>query len=232
MRDADPLVASARTIVAAVVSAADAAAELGLSGDRLTEHCVRAAAAAAIKLPEAQRVPAFVLGLAVALDSSDQLRKAPSTRALWGQVESDDERKLRLKQLGQPTVQGKHTLARHFFVGAALTVIAGSKAAEPGGIVRELFDADTAGGFSFAEMGAELAGAGLARALIEDASRLAGLAASFAIADYVPSPAGLDDEMTRDELARRYGSITDERFRQRENEVRRRIADLPAFRAK
>lgn len=231
-QSADPLVGGARSVVAAVTSAADAAAELRLSGDRLTEHCIRAAASAAGKLPEGQRVPAFLLGLAVSLDTSVTLRKAATTRGLWGRVESDDERADRLKVVGQPTLHGRHAVARHFAVAAALTSIAGSTAAEPGGIVRELFDGGEAGGFNFAELLAELAGAALARALADSPDRLAAVAGSFTVDHYVPSPAGLEEAITHDEFARRYGSFSDERFRQRERELRRRIAELPAYKSK
>jgi hypothetical protein len=231
-RTADPLVSGARTVVAAILSAADAAAELRLSGDQWTEYCTRAAAAEAGKLPEAERVPAFLLGLAVALDTADVFRKLAPTRGLWQRVESDEERAERLKVVGQPTVHGKHAFTRHFTAAAALTAVAGSKAADPGGLVHELFDAEGAGGFGFAELAVDLSGAALARALAENPTRLAEVAKSFTVADYVASPEGLEFGLSRDEFARRYGSLSDERFRQREGEVRRRVAELPAFKSK
>jgi hypothetical protein len=231
-RAPDPMVDGARAVVEAVVAAADSAADAHLSGDRLTEHYVRAAAAAAGKLPEAQRVPAFLLGLAVALDTSDLLRKAATTRGLWGRVEYEDEREERLKQIGQPAVQGRPALVRHFAVAAALTAVAGSKAADPGGVVRELFDGEPGGAFNFAEVAAELSGGAFARALTDDPNRLAAVATSFTVADYIASPAGLDEALTRDEFNRRYGSYTDDRFREREADVRRRVAELAGNKSK
>jgi hypothetical protein len=231
-RKADPLVSGARDVVAAILSAADAAAELRLVGDQWTEHCTRAAAAAAGKLPEAERVPAFLLALAVGLDTSELFRKAGTTRGLWQRVESDDERTERLKVVGQPTLHGRHAFTRHFAAAAALTAVAGSKAADPGGLVHELFDAEGAGGFGFAELAVDLSGAALARALAENPGRLAEVAKSFTVADYVASPEGLEYGLSRDEFSRRYGSLTDERFRQREGEVRRRVAELQAFKSK
>jgi hypothetical protein len=228
----DPLIGGARTVVAAIVSATEVANELGMTGDRVTEHCVRAAAAAAGKLPEEQRVSAFLLGLAVAFDTSDQLRKAETTRGLWLKVENDDERRERLKMIGQPTLQGRHRLARHFVVAAALTSIAGAKAADPGGIVSELFDSESSGAFSFSEMAVELAGAAFARSLSESPGRLESIAGTFSIADYTPPLSELDDAISRDEFNRRFGSYTDERFRTRETEIRRRISELPAHKPK
>jgi hypothetical protein len=229
-RTPDPLVDGARAVVTAVTSAADAAAELRLSGDRLTEHCVRSGAAAASKLAEAQRAPALLLGLAVALDSSDRLRKAAPTRGLWERVETDDERSERLKVIGQPTMQGSHGLARHFVVAAALTATAGSKAAEPGGLVWELFEPEAGGAFSFGELAAELAGAAFARSLADHPDRLEAVAATFVVADYVPAEGGPEAGLTRDEFAGRFGSFADERFRQRAKDVRGLVAGLPAYR--
>jgi hypothetical protein len=225
-------VSGAKTVVKAILAAAAAAAELRLSGDQWTEHCIRAAAAEAGKLPEAQRVPAFLLGLAVALDTSDLFRKSGPTRTLWRRVESDEERAERLKEVGLPTLQGRHVLARHFAAAAALTAVAGSKAAEPGGFVREVFQPEMLGSFSFTDLSAEFAGAAFARALAEDPNRLAAVAGSFTVADYVASPAGLEDGLSRDDFVRRYGSFTDERFRERESEVRRRVAELAAYKPK
>jgi hypothetical protein len=227
-RTPDPLVDGARAVVAAAVAAAEDAAEQELGGDRLTERCVRSAAAAAARLPEAQRVPAFLLGTAVALDTSDLLRKAATTRGLWERVEDDDEREERLKMVTRPTLHGSHRVARHYFVAGAMTAIAGARSAEPGGIVQDLFAAEPAGGFSFADLAAELSGAALARSLTEDPARLGSVAAGFTAAGYVASPAGLEESLSRDEFNRRYGSVTDERFRGREAEVRRRVSDLAA----
>jgi hypothetical protein len=231
-RSNDPLVSSARSVVVAITAAADAGAELRLSDDRFTEHCVRAAAAAAGKLPEAQRVPAFLLGLAVGLDSTDTIRKAAPTRGLWTRVEEDDERIERLKLLGQPTVHGKHRLARHFVVSAALTCIAGAKAADPDGIVHELFAGEEAGAFSFAELAADYAGAAFARTLAREPARLASIAGTFSVDDYVPPPTRLDETWSHDEFVRQFGSFRDARFLQREREVRRRVEELPAYRSK
>jgi hypothetical protein len=231
-RSTDPLVSSARSVVTAITSAADAAAELRLSGDRFTEHCVRAAAAAAGRLPEAQRVSGFLLGLAVGLDSSDTLRKATPTRGLWTRVEEDDERLERLKLIGQPSVHGKHSLARHFIVAAALTSVAGSKAADADGLVRELFAGEEGDRFSFTELAVDYAGAAFARSLIRDPARLATVAGSFAVDDYIPAPDRPEEAFAHDDFARQFGSFRDARFLQREREVRRRVQELPAYKPK
>jgi hypothetical protein len=113
-----------------------------------------------------------------------------------------------------------------------MTAIAGARAAEPGGIVRELFDGEPGGTFGFDDLAAELSGAAFAKALADDPGRLASVAASFRAADYVAAPEGVDEGLSREEFARRYGAATDERYRHREAEVRRRVAALPAYRSK
>ena len=229
-RQPDALVDGARAVVAAVVAAADDALEQRVSGDRLSERCVQAAAATAEKLPESQRTPAFLLGLAVALDTSEAPRKSAATRGLWTKIEDDDERQERLKVVGEPTLHGQHALTRHFFVAAALTSVAGARAAEPGGIVRELFDGEPSSGFQ--ELAAEQSGAALTRSLGDDPSRLSNLAGAFVAGDYCLSPNGLESGLSRDELTRRFGAMTDERFRRRMEEIQRRVAELPAYKAK
>ncbi len=229
---ADPLVDGARAVVAAVVAASDEGAERDLSGDRQTERCVRAAAVAASKLPEGLRVQAFLLGLAVALDTSDVLRKAEATRGLWTRVEDDDEREERLRSVGTPTLHGRHALARHFVIAAALTSVAGARAAEPGGMVGDLFEAGGQRGFNFAEMAADLSGGAFARALAQDPAKLGVVADSFMAAGYVLPPAGIDGTLSAEEFSRRYGAFTDDRFRRRADEIRRRVARLPGYTAK
>src|SRR5262249_12471610 len=90
--DRDTPVQDARQVVAAVVEAAKAnrGRSMPLAGDELMEHYVRAAAAAARKLPEARRGAAFALGLGVAVDPSSLMRKNPVVGATWRRVESDD----------------------------------------------------------------------------------------------------------------------------------------------
>jgi hypothetical protein len=231
-RSADPLVSGARSVVAAITAAADAAAELRLSDDRLTEHCLRAAAAAAGKLPEAQRVPGFLLGLAVGLDSSDTIRKAAPTRSLWTRVEGEDERLERLKLIGQPTLRGKHDRTRHFVVAAALTAVAGSKAADADGIVHELFAAENGGRFSLAELAIEYAGAAFARALAREPARLAKVAGAFSVDDYIPATDGFEETYGHEDFVRQFGSFRDARFLEREREVRRLVQELPAYKSK
>ena len=78
--------------------------------------------------------PALLLGLGVALDDSPLLPNTPIIGMLWQQIESPSARLTRVASLGAPTMRGRHDLAQHFAVSAALTVLVGPQGAEDAGI--------------------------------------------------------------------------------------------------
>ncbi len=240
--DLEGVVPHARTVVAAVVEAGrrnarlpgrgtpGAEAPFRRTGDELTAYYVRAAAAAARRLPDEHAAAAFLLGIGVALDDSDLLRSNLLTAALWRQIEAPAARAERLEVLGTPTVHGRHDLCQHFAVSAALTAAAGPRAAETAGVFKEMLDARPGGsGFSFADLAADLAGIAFAEELTRTPRRLADVARSFAIADYAVPPAGLPEGLSQAEFARRYGSVSDERFRRRQEDIRKQIHALPPY---
>src|SRR4051794_32779037 len=100
--DRKAVIAAARQVVAAIVEAGrvNQRRRVPRKGDKLTDHYVRAAAAAARKLSKDRAAPALLLGLGVALDRSDLMRNNLVTRGTWRQVETDAERKKRLAVLG------------------------------------------------------------------------------------------------------------------------------------
>ena len=151
------------------------------------------------------------------------------TRGLWRKVEPDDARKQRLAVLGSPTLHGRHDLAQHFSVSAALTVVAGAQAAESAGILKEMLDSRGGSGFSFADLSADFAGIAFARRLLDKPSRLADIEKTFRIGDFAISPRGLPEGLTAAEFAKQYGSIKDDRYRRLEADIRKRIASLPGY---
>jgi hypothetical protein len=228
--DAAQLEKDARAVVAAVVGAAreNRRSAEPLAGDELTAALVRAAAGAARKLPEARSGPAFALAVGIALDTSDLMRVNPVVGATWKRVESDPERKVRLKVLGTPTVHGRHDLAQHFAVSAALTAVLGEKKAESAGIIKELLDSGEGGsGFSFADLAADLAGIALARRVLARPAALAEAQKRFRVADFALPPTGLVEGLTLAEFEKRYGGTRDPRFKKARDDLVRRIAALP-----
>jgi hypothetical protein len=222
----------ARKVIAAVVVVArqNNGAARPRRGDELTAHYIGAAAVAARKLPPEQSAPAFLLGIAVALDTSALLRKNPVTGRLWARLESEAERKVRLKVLGEPTVHARHDLAQHFVVSAGLTASSGTKAAEAAGILKEVLDSHGDSGFSFADLAADLGGIAFADRLLRQPKHLAGLEKGFATSEYVLPPRGLPEGLTSAEFEKRYGSTDDARFRKALEDLRKRTKGLKGYR--
>jgi hypothetical protein len=240
----DELVEGARTVVAGVVKAAKKNHELPdrdqpgtappfrRTGDALTEYYVREAAVVARGLPPGRAAPAFLVGLAVALDDADLFRKNPVTGGLWHRVESDEERAERLKVVGKPTIFARHDSCQHFVDSAALVAVSGPVSAEAAGVVKELLDSREGGsGFSFADLGSDLSGVAFGRSVLADPLRLARLAEGFAVADYAIPPDGLIEGLTYEEFTRRFGRVDDDRFMQELNTLRKRARELPAYNA-
>jgi hypothetical protein len=234
------LVENARRVLAGIVKAAGENQRLPEPGarppfrrsdDDLTVYYVRSAAAAARRLPEKEAAPAFLLALGIALDDSDLLRSNLLTRTLWRKVEPDEARKQRLAVLGSPTLHGRHDLAQHFSVSAALTAVAGAQAAESAGLIKEMLDSRGGSGFSFADLSADFSGIAFARCLLDKPSRLAAIEKSFRIEDYAISPRGLPEGLTAAEFEKQYGSLKDERFQRLQAEIRKRIDALRGYRA-
>ncbi len=200
-----------------------------LAGDRLTEFYVRRAAGAAAELPEEHAADAFLLGLAVALDDEGVLQNNAVLKKLLEQVDPTDQRRRRLASLGRPTMNRREDLRRHFVVSCGLAVIAG-RGAETIGLLKELADAKHGSGFSFADLTADLAGTRFARQVGEGHLRLRHLAESFTVGDFLPETGRQPEGLSWESFQENYGSVSDKRFRQRVEEMRRRIAALPGHR--
>jgi hypothetical protein len=229
----DTLVANTKTVVAALVEAAQRNRNAGAprKGDELTAYYFRAAAAAARKLPADQAAPAYLFGLGVALDTADLLRTNILTRGIWRRVESERERKARLAVLGTPTVHGRHDLCQHFVVSCALTAVGGREAAEAAGLLKEVLDSRPGGsGFSFCDLSADMAGVAFAKQLLASPALLERVERSFTVADYALPPAGLVEDLGQEEFIKRYGGTDDERFLKEQEALRRRVLALPGYR--
>jgi hypothetical protein len=236
------LAENARTVLEAIVKAAEAnqhlperdapgaRAPFRLGGDELTVYYIRAAATAARRLPEKEAAAAFLLALGIGLDETSLLRSNPISGGLWRRVETDEARKRRVAVLGSPTLHGRHDLAQHFSVSAALTAALGAQAAESAGLLKEMLDARGGSGFSFADLSADFAGIAFARRLLDKPSRLAEVEKRFRIGDYAISPRGLPEGLNAEQFEKQYGSIKDNRFLRLQADIRKRIDGLPGYR--
>jgi hypothetical protein len=226
-----PRARGARAVVAAVVAEARANARLAvpLRGDELTERYVRAAARVAMRLPEESAAGAFLLGLGVTLGDSAILRSSPLLSHTVSEIEMEEESVARAALVGSPTVRGRRDLCQHFMVSCALTEIVGPDLAETAGLLKEQKDSLGGSGFSFADLGADLAGIAFAGGVKSGTIPLGQLAERFRVIDYAPDPAGLKEGLSAKEFLRDYSSPSDERFREAREALLAKIRALPGY---
>ena len=84
-------------------------------------------------------------------------------------------------------------------------------------------------GFSFDDLCAEFAGIAFAKLVQDNPKALAGLATSFRIADYFPDQKGLPTGLSQAAFAKQYVSVSDDRFRDMQATVWKRVMALPVY---
>ncbi|MBN2474354.1 MAG: hypothetical protein JXB62_07085 [Pirellulales bacterium] len=235
-----PLVEATRRVVAAIGEASRRnqpptgpngaeGGEARLSGDRLSDYYVRAAAAAAAELPDDVAAKAFLLALGVAMDDSVVLRRNPIAGDLCRQIETPQQRRQRLATLGAPTMRGRRDLAQHFVASCALTVLLGPSVTESVGVGKELLDARGRTGFSFADLSADVAGITFATHVLDQKISLASLATSFSVEDYLLEANGLAEGIPWEEFLKHFTSAQDARFHRQRTALHQRILALPGY---
>jgi hypothetical protein len=237
------LIAGARTVVRAVTVAADKNQQLPkkgssgtaratrLEGDQLTELYVRRAAGAAQRLPKNVAVPAFLVGLGVAMDDSPVLPNTPTTNNVWQKIESASARLTRVAVLGTPTMRGRRDLMQHFIVSAALTALDGPEHAEHVGLLKGVSDARAGAGFSFANLSADLAGVEFATAVVAGRVPMSRVESRFAVRDFLSDVGGLKEGITWNDFVKRYGFPPDARFTKEKDSLRAKALAMPGFHA-
>jgi hypothetical protein len=200
-----------------------------LKGDELTAYYVKTAADVARFEDREMRPAAFLIGLGIALDDSEVLRKNPLAADLCKAVETDDERKRRLAVLGLPTVRKRRDLCQHFVVSAALTELIGAQLTEQAGLAKELLDMNRPTGFSFSDLCADLAGIEFARLTKMKPDLLDEWWRNYQLEDFVPKMDGLRDGLTEERFKQDYGSVGNERFKQAMDDVRKRVRAMKYY---
>ncbi|MFV2066383.1 MAG: M12 family metallo-peptidase [Pirellulales bacterium] len=205
-RRKNPLLADTRDLIDRLIEVAsrrasqsrgtEESSEVMTDGDRLMETYVRTVAEAAKRLSPKEGATAFLLALGIALDDSSVLRLHPRTRDFVGRLENLDQRRDRIAAVGTPTMRGRRDLAKDFVVSSYLAAIVGRRAAETAGLAKELADAQTGSGLSFADLTANLAGIEFAGEVLRGTLSLDELARDFTVAEWLPDvsslPEGLD----------------------------------------
>jgi hypothetical protein len=129
---------------------------------------------------------------------------------------------------------GRHDLAQHFIVSAAIAATAGQPLAALAGVLKELTDARDGSGFSFSDLAADRAGMMLGIMATRDdgsARRLQAVSTRGLTEDaFMPSVAGLADNLPEATFAGRFGRIGDPAYQAVVADIDRRIGSLALFR--
>ena len=167
-----------------------------------------------------------VLALAIALGH-------PHVETLIGRF-MDESTRIELRHAFQgTTIRKRDDWPKHFFVSAALTLIAAGNVSDAGGLLKEEKDSAGGSGFSFGDLLADRAGTTFAQAATrDDASAIAlqtRLAQGFMVDDFFPEAKGLPEGIQDAALQTRYGGVGGEGYERLTTEIERRIASCPGY---
>jgi hypothetical protein len=229
-----PLVDSAAAPVVALVP---------VEGDELFDLYVQTAARVAHHSANPHAARGFLVGLGVAVDRTRALEQHRLLGPLVDKIESPAERDARLKKLGVPTLHGKHELARHFALAAALTAVVGPEAAERACLALQLGSSANPGKFSAAVYQADLAGIVFAHRLLTGKITLERIGQDFRGSDWLPTveslqPAGdaaeflplMANTLSASDFAAQFGGTADARFRKLRNQLGQWLKQAAALR--
>ncbi len=237
-----PLPVAAKTVLQAIVQAAIANRSLpeppavgagGVSrrsGDELTDYYVREAAKAANALPKDIAPQALLLALAIGLDDSTTLTTVPGVAEIISAVEAPSERATRLAVLGEPTIRNRRDLTRHFFVAAYLASTLGETAVTNLSFAKEMNDAQTASGFSFADIAANRAGVRFAQGVKQRQFAPIAIASSFKSNSFMPTINGLPEGLSTAQFKTDFGKLGSPQYQKQLQEIDARIELLPPYR--
>jgi hypothetical protein len=159
----------------------------------------------------------------------------PKVEMVVGPVLDDRLRAIAGRNLQGVTVRGRADWTKHFFLSAAMVLIACERTSDQVGILKELLDAEEGGsGFSFGDLAANRAGILLARESTFNLNSARAfqrrLAGGFPIDSVFPDVADLPENLTRDQFDSRYGGVHGEEYRKLVEEIDRRLSKCAALR--
>lgn len=129
------------------------------------------------------------------------------------------------------TLAGRHDLAQHFVVSAALAAWAGEPVADAIGLYKELEDARDGSGFSFIDLSADRAGTRFGETLIAHAEPLLTTIRNGLVdAQLLPPVADLPESLHGAEFTNRFGNHQSAAFKAMQQEIERRLDTLPIYR--
>lgn len=130
------------------------------------------------------------------------------------------------------TLGGRHDLAQHYSVSAALAAAAGSPLADAVGLYKEIDDARGGSGFSFNDIAADRAGTRFGEWAVGQASagRAQARAGALAASDILPQVSDLPEYLQEAEFKRRFGGVGGAEYRRLMEVIEARVAQLPVLR--
>jgi len=124
-------------------------------------------------------------------------------------------------------VHGRHDLAKHFLNSAALSATGGQVISKSLGLSKEIADSRGGSGFSFIDLLADEAGTRFGQRATESRVMAREIQHRAANAprdiDWMPTPEGLQEQMTEAEFKRRFGGIEGPGYQRALADIKRRI---------
>ena len=197
--------------------------------DETTNLYVRQAARAALRIPPERAKKAFLLALGVFFDDSNTLRGSLPTGSFVKQTESEAQQQARLPLLGNPTMQGRRDLVKHFFISAFHTATLGAQVARGMGLTHEVNDARQGTGFSFADISANQAGIIFAEHILNGKLSLKVIAQNFRGDDYLPPIDDLPENLSVENLKEQFENNGENQLNTEIDRLESIILELPAY---
>jgi hypothetical protein len=182
-------------------------------------------------LPAEVAVQAFLLGVAIGLDTSVTPTNIPGSGGLLRTVEPASDRQIRLAILGKPTMRGRLDLTQHFFSSAYQTAATNADTAQAALLDTEISKASQPGGLSFKVIAADRAGSRFGRSLIDKRFTLRSLVTAFEVESFMPEIDSLPDGLSAKDLKSQFGIKTDPRFAKKLREIDQSVLLLPGYRS-
>ncbi|MBL9123873.1 MAG: hypothetical protein JNG90_09595 [Planctomycetaceae bacterium] len=151
-----------------------------------------------------------------------------------GPVLTPEQRELARRDLAGVTLRGRSDWTKHFFVSAAIALLACEVTSNKIGTLKEVLDAEAGGsGFSFGDFAANRGGIRLALAATDDrqAARRTQdlLSGPFSLDDVFPEVADLPENLSAAQLQAEFGGVGGEAYRKLLAEIEGRLSRCAAL---
>jgi hypothetical protein len=221
-----------------ILDRARAAAQSEADIKRLRESQLSLAALLAHRAPGTRISLAEVLGATIPMSEDASLRGRATLLVLASHLAGKDLAAVVPAARNWPrvrwvniTLAGRHDLAQHFVISAALAAWAGEPVADAIGLYKELEDARHGSGFSFIDLAADRAGTRFGEILIRNPEQLmAAMNNAFRDEQLLPAVSDLPEYLSQPEFKRRFENPESPQFKAMAAEIERRLDTLPLYR--